>query len=396
MPRLAISDRLRAAASVAVCALLIALVAINVRWAYDWRPDELLDLGSFLHSAASYDAGLNPYVSNPGVSPPPLEDGLNLNPPVTVHLFRPLTGVDPKLLDRAFFFANLVLLAATLALLRWKHSGPVWPGKLIAAFAMAGVTQILAFGQIYAPLVLASAGAFILLERGRSVEAGICIGLIVAIKPNFVLWPLLLLVAGYPAVAASALVTAAAFSLVPLIIDGVGIYEQWLDAAWAFEGFSRGNAALRSLNAALDVPRAVIYVASGLVVAAAAYVVYWRRPDALATSSLAIVTTLLVGPASWPGYILFLWPMLLARHWAWLLCVAMLMFLEPGWMAWPDVAGISQLESVFRGITYTLGLLVLFAVLTRSITDATEPEAPGLWAGMRGLFRRRTAEATSV
>ena len=94
---------------------------------------------------------------------------------------------------------------------------------------MAGFWDTLALGQIYMPLVLAGASAWLLLERGEGAWAGFLMGLVVAMKPNFLVWPVLLLLSGHRLPALVSVATAAAISAIPLIVFGPEVYRQWLE-----------------------------------------------------------------------------------------------------------------------------------------------------------------------
>ena len=84
------------------------------------------------------------------------------------------------------------------------------------ASALAGFWDTLFLGQIYLPLVLAGVAAWLLLERGAGLWAGLLIGIVVAMKPNFLVWPVLLLLSGHYRSAVAAFVIASAISLIPL------------------------------------------------------------------------------------------------------------------------------------------------------------------------------------
>ncbi|MCL6430781.1 MAG: DUF2029 domain-containing protein, partial [Anaerolineae bacterium] len=173
----------------------------------------------------------------------------------------------------------------------------------------------LQLGQIYVPLLLAAAGAWELLRRDRHLEAGILIGLLVAIKPNFALWPLLLLLGGYGLVGGTAVASAALVSLLPVLIHGPRIYVQWLAASGSFRSFVLpGNSSLLAVASRLGVPWLGILLTAALVVGTAT-LVWRRRPSALVASSLGIVVSLLASPICWLGYTMLLLPTLVARKW---------------------------------------------------------------------------------
>jgi hypothetical protein len=295
-------------------AVLVLNIVLNVVWV--WQRHGLKDLGSFLHSGASYLQGLNPYAFNALVDPQPLsQEALNLNPPISVYVFAYLSTFDPGVIQIVFMCASLALFgAAFYALLR------AYPEKqnlltVLAVVAMAGVWHMLWYQQLYAWLLALVTGAWLLMRGGRLTPAGVLLGLVVAIKPNFALLLLLLLAARHGRVAAAGIITAGAVSVIPLALDGFAIYRQWFDLSLAFDGLSwTSNASLMSLGARLGLPSV------GLVatVVAVLGLVYWQwkaRPPVLETTAVALLAVLLTGPVSWAGYTLFLLPWLLATRW---------------------------------------------------------------------------------
>jgi hypothetical protein len=356
LPRIRISAR-------AILVLVLWLnIATSMVWALD-RQSDLQDLGSFLHSGASYKEALNPYEYHFWIHPAPIgTDALNLNPPVSVYLFASLTSLPPQLTAFGFLAGTIALFGLTLMLLlRW------FPDKrntlaVLAVCSLAGVWHTLGYHQIYAPLILAVAASWQLMRRGDLLLAGIAIGMVVAIKPNFVLWPLFLLAAGHPRVAISALATAACISAVPLLLDGPGIYREWLDVTRSFGGLQwTSNASLVSIGArfGLATPTVVIGLAG-----MAALLVWMRksRPRVLETSALAVLAVILAGPVSWAGYTLFLLPYLFSRPWNPRIWLVLLMLATPFWMV-RDATLLGAISSATLGAVYGWAVLLLFGLV---------------------------------
>jgi hypothetical protein len=159
------------------------------------------------------------------------------------------------------------------------------------------------------------AGAWLLMRRGNLLMAGVLIGLIIAVKPNYALVALLLLAAGHYRPALTAGATAGLVSLVPLVIDGPGIYKQWLQLTMAFDGYTwTSNASMVALAERLQVPPAGEIAG---VLLTMTLVVFARRlrPGPLDASALGIMAVILVGPVSWAGYTLLLVPYLFSIRW---------------------------------------------------------------------------------
>jgi hypothetical protein len=193
----------------------------------------LWDFGSFVASARAAREGLNPY----GVYPLTMHVVLpgfdaynpNLNPPISALLFRAFDVADPQASLRVWWAISVACYVLTVLLLvaRYGARRAVLIG--LPALALAGFSDTLFLGQIYLPLVLAAVGAWLLLERGQGAFAGLLIGLVVAMKPNFLVWPVLLLLSRHYRPAFVALGVAALVSAVPLLAMGPEVYRQWVE-----------------------------------------------------------------------------------------------------------------------------------------------------------------------
>lgn len=294
-----------------VAALLLVLVIVwSVRWALP--AGELRDFGSFIASGRAGAQGLNPYGIYPLTFHVVLPDfevwNPNLNPPISVPVFAQFDRADPHTAFRAWWiFSLLCYLAAVLLLARtYAKRRPV---MILWALALAGVWDTLALGQIYLPLVLATAGSWILLERGRLTAAGVLMGIVVAVKPNFGVWPLLLILAGHWRAPVVAALTACALAVVPLLIYGPDIYAQWIALVLSDRGRAEflTNASIAGLFSRAGMTGVgVALSALGLFVIAA-----WTariRPDPLHATAVGIASGILASPIAWVHYTLFLVP----------------------------------------------------------------------------------------
>ncbi len=317
LDRLSRSARLGGAALVIILCLLLACFGALWSWPQEGFP---LDWGSFVASGRAAAAGLDPYSVYPltlraydvweGIVEMP-----NLNPPISVLAFRAVAAADPAISHRVWYIVSLATYACALALLLCGQPRGVVIWRSAWALSLAALWHTLQLGQIYAPLLLAAAGAWVLLRKGRHLQAGILIGLLVAIKPNFALWPLLLLLGGHGLSAGAAAASAALVSLLPVLTRGPRIYAQWLAASGSFRSFVLpGNSSLLAVASRLGVPWLGILLTAVLVVGTAT-LVWRRRPSALVTSSLGVVVSLLASPICWLGYTMLLLPALLARRW---------------------------------------------------------------------------------
>jgi hypothetical protein len=157
----------------------------------------------------------------------------------------------------------------------------------------------------------------------------VLIGLVIALKPNYAVVPLILLAAGHYRIALPAIGAAAVVSTVPLLLDGPQIYAQWLELSVHFPGLTwTSNASLASAGARLGVPFLGTMFA-GMVLLAVFYVTWRIRPSALNAMACGLLTVLLLGPVSWAGYTLFLLPFLFSRKWDRVTWVAVVLLAAP-------------------------------------------------------------------
>jgi len=369
----------RALAGRLVLVLLVLDIAGSLFWALD-RTGELQDLGSFLHSGASYRAGLNPYAYNPWIEPQPIgPDALNLNPPISVYVFEALTSVDEALLRYGFFAGSAALFGFALALLRRAHPEKQGASALLAALAMSGLWHMLGYLQIYAPLLVCVVVAWACMRRGNFIFAGLLICIVIAVKPNFALWPLFLALAGHRRVALASAASAGLLSAIPLIVDGPGIYRQWLAFSLSFEGLEwTSNASLMSFGARFGQPLLGKLAASALVLWLLRR--QWRqRPGPLDSSAAAIIAVLLFGPVSWSGYTLFLLPFIFGRAWDTPMRVSLLMLCVPFWSV-RYAAVLGPVANAVLGATYCWAVLLMLAIVLRDgskETAAAPARGPG-------------------
>lgn len=317
---------------VALAVCLCAVIADGVTRA---RPTgELRDFGSFMGSGEAGIAGANPY----GIHPLTFHVVLpgfdvwnpNLNPPISVPFFGLLWRLGP---DHAFVLwwgvSLISFLVAVALLVRRYGAGPGWLLPLWAV-ALAGMWDTLALGQIYLPLVLATVGSWLLLERGRYVAAGVLMGILIAVKPNFAVWPVVLLLAGHVRPALCAGATAALLSLIPILTHGPRIYRQWVDLIASDTGRAAflTNASIPGLTLRVDAGLVGTVVSVALLGALALWAVR-HRPAPLRASALGILGGIAASPIAWVHYTLFLLPVFFSRRWTPLVAAAAALLIVP-------------------------------------------------------------------
>jgi hypothetical protein len=302
--------------------LALALASLFVIWSELPRAlpgGSLWDFGSFVASGRAAREGLDPYGIYPltlHVSFPGFEAwNPNLNPPISALLFQLFDLADPHLSFRVWWALSVVAYGATVLLLlhRYRHRDRLT--LFLWAFALAGFWDTLVLGQIYLPLVLAATAAWLLIERGEGAWAGVLIGLVVAMKPNFLVWPVLLFLAGHRVPALASVATAAAISAVPLVVMGPEVYRQWFEliASDRDRAAFLTNASLAGLTARIGSPTVGLVLGLALLAASAVWALRWR-PSAARAGAIGLVLSLLASPIAWIHYTLFLLPVLFT-HW---------------------------------------------------------------------------------
>jgi len=280
---------------------------------------DLWDFGSFVASGRAAGEGLNPY----GIYPLTLRVELpgfeswnpNLNPPISALLFQLFDLAEPHRAFQVWRWISVAFYAVTVLLLVLRFRGPEAPLFALWAFALAGFWDTLFLGQIYLPLVFAAVAAWLLLERGAGLWAGILIGIVVAMKPNFLVWPVLLFLAGHRRPALAGVAAAGAISAIPLALYGPEVYRQWFEliASDRERALFLTNASFAGLAARAGMPFLGTVLSLALLGGLAAWA-FWRRPGVIPASSLALVAALLTSPLGWIQYTLFLLPVFLT-HW---------------------------------------------------------------------------------
>jgi hypothetical protein len=379
--------------------IAIALAAIMYQLPRTLPGDHLLDFGSSLASGQAARQGLNPY----GVYPLTfhfMSDGFqianpNLSPPISAILYQAFGLAEPHLAFRVWYGITVALYAATIVLLVRGFRNVARLPLIICASALAGFWETLILGQIYVPLVLATVAAWLLLARRHDAWAGVLIGIVVALKPNFAVWPVLLLLSGYRKPALIALATAALLSAVPVVAFGPDVYRQWftLLASDGWRAIFPTNAAFSGLAARLGVPPAG-FAASLLLLAGSAAWALARHRSLQEVSALALLVSLLASPLAWIHYTLFLLPVIC---WTWnrpgmRLFLALIIVPVPIVVAQMSSGKVLQLT---LGSLYNWALLLLLGIILAA--DRLAVALPRLLTRSEGatVSARRTHDAAA-
>lgn len=338
--------------------------------------DELMDFGSFVASGRAAIAGLNPYgvysltyhYADNGLE----FDAVNRNPPISALLFQGFAPWDPHLAFYVWYAVSLALYAGSIFLLARSFPERVTPLRIVWGFSLAGVWSMLGLGQIYAPLILLATVAWLQLRQGQRVLPGCLLGVVVAIKPMFLVLPALLLLSSAWMTAVAALVVSAVLSVAPLVVYGPVIYLEWFQALSTQIGLDAPtNGSLLGLTSRLGLPWLGPPLSIVLLIGLAAWT-WRRRPSVIQTIDLAWIGALLASPETWTGYTLFLLPTLWSRSWSVALTIAAALLCGPDALVL-TVARVSPLH--FAAVSYLANvalLLVLVGILSDPIGGAKE------------------------
>lgn len=304
-------------------ALALAVVSI---WALKteahrvFSPHGLWDFGAFVASGRAAAQGLDPYGIYPPLTPHVVFPGFeswnpNLNPPISALLFQAFDMAEPARSLEVWNWISVACYLVAIGLLLWRYTKGLEAALIgIWAVGLAGFLDTLYLGQIYTPLVLCAVGAWLLLESGKPVPAGILIGLLISMKPNFLVWPVLLFLAGYRLPSLVAIAAAAVIAAIPLLVFGPYIYLDWLKlvASDGDRAIFLTNASLAGFAARIGLPF-LGPVISGLLLIGLAAWAFRSRPAILDVSGLALLAALMASPLGWIHYTLFLAPIMI-RH----------------------------------------------------------------------------------
>lgn len=320
--------------------------------------------GTFWASGMAARTGLNPYAEYPDTWRPhafrkngPIVLDLNLNPPALLPVLSLISRFPLAIVARTSRIASfLLLLGVTAVFIRWYRPERHQLWWLLTGGAVIGT---LTLQQDYIFLFAIAAASWWLLNEHRDVAAGICLGVLCTIKPNFGLWPLLLALSGRRKPLKFAAIVFVALSTIPAFVYGPAVYTQWLQAL-SIDSHSIFPSDVSFVgNATRFAVRPAGYALSAILICAELLLARVGKPTLREASGMAICGALLCSPLAWMHYILILAPLLLSRFWtrreqlaAWLLWIDPVL-LEP---SNPD-AGHWSLAA--RGIPYLAALLLL-------------------------------------
>lgn len=293
------------------------LLAVGLAIAIDPASDNQLKIfGSFWASGWAASHGLDPYaihsltwITDLGIAE------ANMNPPTLLPLFQFFALFDAVAGARVWTLFSALLFIATAAALLADQRFACDRHQVAWVFLAPPLMSTLSLGQIYVLLFALGVGAWLLLKRNQGLAAGVLIGLLVAMKPNFAVWPALLFLCGHWRPAVSAGAAAAAVAALSLGLYGPEVYDQWLAAVAADRHILFATeVSITGYLTRLGLPGLALPVVATLLLAVAIW--SWRRRfNVLDASALGIVVAILASPLAWVDYGLVLVPALLQRPW---------------------------------------------------------------------------------
>lgn len=319
-----------AASIVLFCSTFVFNATLNTH-----APDGLRVFGSFWASGWAARHHLNPYLPGPltWIFTLPGHPGkvidLNLSPPAMLPLFAGLSYFNPDAAVKVWTFLSCGLFVACGGLLVWQYREHIQHRQILWFLLARAALNTLGLGQDYAVFVALAAVAWVLLERDRQVAAGIFLGLLIAFKPNYVLWAVLLVFCGRWRASAVAVGVAAGLCALPLALYGPGIYGEWMravagDPHWFFPN----EASITGFATRVGHPRIGEALAAALLVTACGVVV-WKRPSLRNTSGIALSVAMLASPLAWFHYALLITGPLFAKRWDLVLSLMLLLLMLP-------------------------------------------------------------------
>ncbi len=365
----------------AFCLLVYYLAIFFEAMASFYSLRQLRDFGSFYASVFAWSHHLNPYLAYPLTFDIYLDirglfvRSVNLNPPISLYVLRPLVALGPIASRELWTLVSACLFCVCIILVVRANPNPALRTRILLALGMAGVWTTFLQGQVYMVLLLLTVVAWLSFRKNNFITAGIAIGLICALKPDFLIWPVLLILARHIKAGISALLTFATASMVPIMFgNGALLYRQWLAACRHYNGLeTTGSSAIIAMFARLDPYlgithhfRDVGFALTIIFLTAITWRVMRKAPDVFRVSEVALVATLLVGPISWVGYTVVLIPMLYERRLNALMRIGWVVLCIPFFTV-PRIAESSTMHFMILGSPYFYGLALIAAALMREL-----------------------------
>jgi hypothetical protein len=286
-----------------------------------------LDFGSFYAAGEFASQGENPYSTNsplifrvefPGIN----HFGLapNLNPPISIIIFEQIIFSSLQNAVITWRIVSIILYIALAIVIQRSdlsnQKSPTGIQRLMWILALAGFWHCIQLGQIYIPMLAIAILAWTWLKQGRDILGGIAIGFLIAIKPNFIVWALILLAARNWKSFLAAGITSLGISVIPLFLYGPEIYIQWIEASAQFAPdllIFPGNNSFQGLTARFGFSEIGAVLGVSLLIGILLFVFIKKIPQT-AIHGIGIISSLLLSPIAWTGYTLLTIPIFLEKE----------------------------------------------------------------------------------
>lgn len=334
-----------------------------------------LDFGSFYAAGEFASEGKDPYSTNsplifrvefPGIN----HFGLapNLNPPISIIIFEQIISSPLQNAVIAWRIVSIILYIVLAIFIQRSNlnnqKNPNGIQRLMWILALAGFWHCIQLGQIYIPMLVVTLLAWVWLKQGRDILGGIAIGFLIAIKPNFIVWAIILLAARNWKSFLTAGITSFGISLIPLFLYGTEIYTQWLEASAQFAPallIFPGNNSFQGLTARFGFPEIGVALGISLLIGILFFIFIKKIPQT-AVHGIGIISSLLLSPIAWTGYTLLTIPIFLEKEkWNIPYWISSLILVTP-FAIILNLFQTSFLNFVFWGWFYGWALVILLGV----------------------------------
>jgi hypothetical protein len=273
-------------------------------------PIEYRVFGAYWSSGVAANQHQNPYAVHPLTGwyygeQSRLVPDLNLNPPILLPIFQALALLPPSDAFVIWTLLSLLIFVVTSAFILWADPKIPESGILFSLVG-APIIDTLYSGQIYAILYLLGTAAWWSIRSRRSVISATSIGLLVAIKPIFILWPLFLILTGERRLCVRSSIVALGATLLSVVAYGVGIIPQWLGAMKGDQHYVLSfDVSVPAFFHRNGHPNAGYALAAVLLASLLLYT-FTVKPNVRITSGLAVSATILCSPLAWIAYAVIL------------------------------------------------------------------------------------------
>jgi hypothetical protein len=346
-----------------VCILVILSLSLYINYLTLVSYPGVKDYGSFYDSAQAFLRGDNPYSEQYANIFRPEIDGVavvspNLNPPFFL-LFSSLYTIFNLVTGFRVWQITSFLITLLSIFLLWRYfelNNYKW--KLLLIICSAGLFSTINLGQIYAPLLLVVTLAYIFIHQKRDIHAGILLGLLCSIKPNFSVLILLFLIMKENKIVLGMIGSMAFCLLIPLLFMDIQIYVTWLDTITQYDGYIiPGNITFIGLTTGIGFSQ-VGYFLSILLILFTGFFARKFSVTGIDLLSLGIISILLCSPITWVGYTLLLIPYFLITPWNKFDWVAAIIFTFPSHIMYIK-ASESSLGYITWGWLYGYALVLV-------------------------------------